>query len=235
MTTPPGMETDTPEIEVYRGRLKSILSFDPPEYKEAKMMLLLDDVWTDAKSQGDMEDPEHDDDPGIGDNKFDRMIADRIVMLLNDALRLDPEGMQSMCWFRIVCNPALANHPTIQSTSIGVQYQIGMLGLLNGIVGTNPDGVGMILAKVHDSDSRKLVEFFVHEGRAADGIVPPEPVKPDCSKDVAKAFRQILALSDEGCNNCEYPVDGKLEFCGSCSKRIAMAVWRSAGSLESKP
>ena len=42
---------------------------------------------------------------------------------------------------RIDCNAQLVNHPTIQSSVYHGVSKVGLLGLVNGIVGNSPSGV----------------------------------------------------------------------------------------------
>ncbi len=107
-------------------------------------------------------------------------IADRMVEVLNEAYRLDPECIAQLMDGPIVpCNAELADHSTIQiwdhldlatlerladqnpdgeSKTAGVR----VLGLLNGFTGKYPDGYGRIAASYE-------VDCPVHGSQ--DGIV----------------------------------------------------------------
>lgn len=74
------------------------------------------------------------------DNAPDLELADRIIKLMNEALKLDPVAVTSLIFNRVPCNGALANHPTIQVDP--VRMQVGFLGFLNGLCGAwGPEGV----------------------------------------------------------------------------------------------
>jgi hypothetical protein len=79
------------------------------------------------------------------------------VNLLNSALQCDPEAVRALLEHRVPCNNALADHPTIQVGDIDGQRRVGILGLLNGIFGTDERGWGYIGAQFDDAD--KLTHF----------------------------------------------------------------------------
>ena len=62
------------------------------------------------------------------------------VDLLNDVLERDPEAITKLVNMRIDCNERLANHPTVQVHKFDDVYRIGVLGLLNGVLGGGPSG-----------------------------------------------------------------------------------------------
>lgn len=70
----------------------------------------------------------------------DLQVAQKIVDLLNEAVKLDKPAIAALIGFRVPCNDALAEHPTIQ---VGAQHggmMVGWLGILNGIAGFWEDG-----------------------------------------------------------------------------------------------
>jgi hypothetical protein len=67
--------------------------------------------------------------------------VDRALALLNDALRRDPDAMTDLVNLRVRCNDALAAHPTITVGVYDGVQRVGILGLLNGILGDSPSGV----------------------------------------------------------------------------------------------
>lgn len=79
-------------------------------------------------------------------------VADRIVGVLNEALQLDYEAtVQLVFGDHIPCNEALADHSTIQVRKLdedmhpeGRPYGVRVMGLLNGLAGTYPDGYGRV-------------------------------------------------------------------------------------------
>ena len=62
---------------------------------------------------------------------------------------------------RLICNDAIANHPTIQVAAPKGEmnfYNIGFLGLLNGLFGIRDnDGFGAITMQTHDDGSAQFV------------------------------------------------------------------------------
>ena len=74
-----------------------------------------------------------------------------VVALLNELVKLDPAAMNALVESRVHCNDAFADHPTVQVSSRkggnGEDgFEVGLLGILNGIFGTDPKGWGPIAA-----------------------------------------------------------------------------------------
>lgn len=67
------------------------------------------------------------------DNKA---VAERIVRVLNRALMADPNAIQALIDNRVPCNRELADDPEIQVGTQDNGFEVGMLGILNGITGT---------------------------------------------------------------------------------------------------
>ncbi len=94
---------------------------------------------------------------------------DEVIDLLNEALAADPAWMSALIATRIPCTAALAEHPSIQVASNGEfglpegAYVAGVLGLLNGLFGTDERGWGPICAVVDTQDlkhERPLIRRF---------------------------------------------------------------------------
>lgn len=85
-----------------------------------------------------------------------------VVSLLNELAVLDPDAMHALVENRVVCNDALADHPTVQVASRGewngAGYEFGILGVLNGLFGSDEAGWGAIAA-VFGNEDRRLVGF----------------------------------------------------------------------------
>ena len=62
------------------------------------------------------------------------------VEVLNDALERDPEAVTELINMRATCNERLAAHPTIQVQKYSEVHRIGVLGILNGVLGGGPSG-----------------------------------------------------------------------------------------------
>jgi hypothetical protein len=74
-------------------------------------------------------------------------LAAHVVEVLNRAFQHDPAAMDRLLKCRTHCNEALAQDPTIQvvgDATLG--YQVGILGLLNGIVGCDEIDHGYVAA-----------------------------------------------------------------------------------------
>lgn len=81
------------------------------------------------------------------------------VAVLNEALTQDRRAMQYLLDKREICNERLEKNDTIQvSEDSEGNRRVGVLGVVNGILGTLPDGSGPIAA-VYD-DNGYLVEFI---------------------------------------------------------------------------
>lgn len=65
----------------------------------------------------------------------------RAVSVLNEALSRDPEAVTRLVNMRAECNEALAAHPLIQTGVYGGVHRVGILGLLNAVLGESPSGV----------------------------------------------------------------------------------------------
>jgi hypothetical protein len=65
----------------------------------------------------------------------------KALQVLNEALQLDPEAVTRLVNLRVECNPGLAAHPTIQVGAYEGIAKIGVLGLINGVIGDSPTGV----------------------------------------------------------------------------------------------
>jgi len=90
----------------------------------------------------------------------DPVLADRIIDALNDFVASDREALHKLVETRVPCNQALADHPTVQvfGSALGEPPTVGLLGILNGIVGVDSDGWGFIAASFDDQG--QLVKFM---------------------------------------------------------------------------
>ena len=78
-----------------------------------------------------------------------------IINLLNRIHQKDPEVLPALIDVRVRCNKELADDPTIQVDARSGKFNVGLLGILNGIVGD--EGEGVIFA-VYDNEG-KLTHF----------------------------------------------------------------------------
>ena len=65
----------------------------------------------------------------------------KALQVLNEALLLDPEAVTRLVNLRVECNPGLVAHQTIQVGAYDGVAKVGVLGLINGVVGDSPTGV----------------------------------------------------------------------------------------------
>lgn len=64
------------------------------------------------------------------------------VEVLNDVLARDPDAITQLFNLRVDCNDSLSAHPFVQvSLYEDKRQRIGLLGLINGLLGESPSGV----------------------------------------------------------------------------------------------
>ena len=66
----------------------------------------------------------------------------RALDILNDALERDPMPLTQLLNARISCNERLTKHKFVQTGVYGGDHRVGVLGLINGILGYKQDGIG---------------------------------------------------------------------------------------------
>jgi len=88
-------------------------------------------------------------------------IAEQLVEYLNNLLKLDPLAINKLIEYRTPCGKAFIEHPTVQVHFDGAigNSSVGLLGILNGFVGANVDGRGIIVA--HFNDFGEIRKFFL--------------------------------------------------------------------------
>ncbi len=80
-----------------------------------------------------------------------------VLDYLNSLILADEKAMDEIFHFHVPCNDSLTDHPTAQVGEDG----IGVIGIINGMFGTNSDGTGKIAACFSESD--KLMCFVSNE------------------------------------------------------------------------
>jgi len=82
-----------------------------------------------------------------------------VCNLLNELLAIDYEAVKNLVSSRVRCNQTLADHPTVQARQYqGDEYpSVGLIGILNGLFGIRPDGMG-VMCYTQDDDG-KITEF----------------------------------------------------------------------------
>lgn len=105
--------------------------------------------------------------PPRGEKKAITEYEALILKLLNAAVKADAAAIGKLVDHRVPCNDKLADHPTIQCGVVSTPESsdrpvVGMLGLINGILGEfyqwNGDPLRMVCAVIDDDDG-KLLRF----------------------------------------------------------------------------
>lgn len=90
------------------------------------------------------------------------------VRLLNEALRLEPKAISDLVRHRVqFTSRELADHPTIQVGVVGEYheggdntYDVGMVGILNGIFGTATDRISIQVEDDFYWNAGRVIERF---------------------------------------------------------------------------
>lgn len=86
----------------------------------------------------------------------------RALDVLNDALERDPLALTQLVNARVTCDTRLSKHKTVQTGVYDSEHKVGVLGLINGILGYKRGGIGA----EGDVDPRtgrfRKVRRFVH-------------------------------------------------------------------------
>jgi DNA-directed RNA polymerase subunit RPC12/RpoP len=80
----------------------------------------------------------------LSDQDIDTIVTDRIITVLNRAIKEDRGAIESLCVHRVDCNENLADDPTIQVGAKDNNFRVGLIGILSGIAGQWPDGFSRI-------------------------------------------------------------------------------------------
>ena len=89
----------------------------------------------------------------------EKVSIEETVNFLNELLKIDSIAITALFSMRIGCNEALADHETVQVlVSNGTYFQVGIVGILNGLFGIDEYGWGHISI---DYDDDKITGFRV--------------------------------------------------------------------------
>lgn len=106
-----------------------------------------------------------------------RKRAKQAVRVLNEINAADPSVLPALIAYRVPCNTELANHPTVQVGYIGGQnpftvdeelaiiqgpgphFEVGLLGIINGLFGTDERSWGFIY--MHQREDGSIEKFSV--------------------------------------------------------------------------
>lgn len=86
--------------------------------------------------------------------EFKELVAEAFVFVLNRALKADPVAINALFAHRVECNEALADDSTIQVRNYDGPVSVGILGIVNGLVGINYETDQGYIAGVYDSDDK---------------------------------------------------------------------------------
>lgn len=81
---------------------------------------------------------------------IDRQFAQKVVDFLTEIHRADPDALTALVSSRVPCNRALADHPTIQTGETDDGFEVGLVGILNGLCGVGREGRGVVAVLVED-------------------------------------------------------------------------------------
>lgn len=102
----------------------------------------------------------------------DKVTIQETVDFLNELLKTDPVAIASLFSVRMACNKALADHETVQVGALSVSYfQVGMIGILNGLFGIDEHRWGHIAGDYEDG---KLLRFRLLTAEDVEGYVNPK-------------------------------------------------------------
>jgi len=83
---------------------------------------------------------------------------DEIIIFLNSLLDLDRDAISAIFQNYVPCNDSFRTHPTVQVDTDDGKCVVSMIGILNGLYGTQDNGSGFI-TKVVDIEKKKIVSF----------------------------------------------------------------------------
>lgn len=97
--------------------------------------------------------------------------AEEFAAFLNELVEADRVFVQALVDHRIPCNETIADHPSVQVGLEDGQYRAGLLGVLNGFLGTLDSGPkagwGALTALYESGHLVKFALTVQHEANAA--------------------------------------------------------------------
>lgn len=91
------------------------------------------------------------------------MDAKHVVDVLNRVHSLDSTVLAKLISYRVECNAGLSDDPTVQVGLTDAGYEVGLLGIINGLVGVDQDGSGFISAAFDKNGTLK--GFVTYDSR----------------------------------------------------------------------
>lgn len=91
---------------------------------------------------------------------MDEQAINQAIEVLNRINEKDPVALRALIDHRVPCNQALSDDETVQVGVINGGYEVGLLGVINGLFGvdTMHDNWGWIAAYL-DEDKKNITHF----------------------------------------------------------------------------
>lgn len=89
-------------------------------------------------------------------------LVNHAIEVLNEIVALDPTVMTALIKHRVPCAEAFIDHPTVQVGLVDddhpeLGYEVGLLGIINGLFGVDERGWGHIYA--HTDAAGNVIKF----------------------------------------------------------------------------
>lgn len=78
------------------------------------------------------------------------------IHLLNELLEIDPNAIGALVANRVPCNEGIADHYSVQVEHRNSGFNVGLLGIINGLFGIDDDGWGAIACEFDCGDLLKF-------------------------------------------------------------------------------
>jgi hypothetical protein len=89
-----------------------------------------------------------------------QITVEEAVDYLNDLCDCDVAAMHALVCNRVPCGEALADHESCQVLPQSDSFFVGMLGVINGMFGTDENGYGQIEIVFRDSPEKNWNDFI---------------------------------------------------------------------------
>ena len=107
----------------------------------------------------------------------DSVTIKEMVDFLNELLEYDSYAISALFSTRIMCNRYLADHESVQVRQLGEDaFQVGMIGIINGLFGIDQNGWGHIAA---DYDNGKITKFTLLTNADVKSFIEPDDAPGD--------------------------------------------------------
>jgi len=119
-----------------------------------------------------------------------------VINYLNELADIDREAIRNLVNARVRCTETLSVHPTAQVGIVNATegtYEIGMLGLLNGVFGVDEQGYGPIMAMF--SEEGALIGFRRMSDALPERTVEPFEFTDNALQDWADALPSLKLMA----------------------------------------